>query len=436
MKFVLWEIGFVCFVVLSRWVNGFEDLNVTEVSKLDGYNIAPSLMVPLTLIQGADAKGAVCLDGTLPGYHWHRGYGSGANSWIVNLEAAHLHFRGQSIYVADMEELMSKGVRYANQALLSGCSVGGLATTALSDVSGGRTLRNMFGGVVSLQELEKLDHLEGKLSIKGLQYVLDPRDAHQANLRSKENFLDLHLLWPIDEYDIEIECNNSEEVLEALQPHPNIEVLVIEFYAGVMLPGWVGSSTALPKLTYLGIYDMPNVEGCLLLPPCLVSLHLYNCPKLKLPIPLPSSITSLYVGKANDPLLKSVEKLPNLFFLSITRFDEVDTLPEAPLQTFTYLQDLIITDCDKLKRLPTELENLSTIHSLRIYRCGSLESLMEGLQNLASLKDLVVFKCQSLKFLTESSLQYLTALLKFMIWDCPDLEIMLVDFQHLISFDI
>lgn len=29
---------------------------------------------------------AVCLDGTLPGYHLHRGYGSGANSWLIQLE--------------------------------------------------------------------------------------------------------------------------------------------------------------------------------------------------------------------------------------------------------------------------------------------------------------------------------------------------------------
>ena len=28
----------------------------------------------------------VCLDGTLPGYHLHRGYGSGANSWLIQLE--------------------------------------------------------------------------------------------------------------------------------------------------------------------------------------------------------------------------------------------------------------------------------------------------------------------------------------------------------------
>ncbi|KAG6408634.1 hypothetical protein SASPL_131652 [Salvia splendens] len=204
-----------------------------------------ALMVGLTLIHGAAAKGAVCLDGTLPGYHYHRGWGSGANSWIVNLEgggwcnnvrtcvyrkktrrgssnyferqiaftgilsdkawenpdfynwnrvkvrycdgasfsgdgenrAAGLHFRGQRIYHAAMDELMSKGMRNANQVLLAGCSAGGLAVILhcdrfrglfpsstkvkclsdgglfmdVPDVSGGHTLRNFFNGVVNLQ---------------------------------------------------------------------------------------------------------------------------------------------------------------------------------------------------------------------------------------------------------------------------------------------
>ncbi|KAF7126798.1 hypothetical protein RHSIM_Rhsim11G0106600 [Rhododendron simsii] len=188
---------------------------------------------------------AICLDGTLPGYHLHRGYGSGGNSWLIQLEgggwcntrrnciyrkttrrgssnfmekalpftgilsnkaeenpdffnwnrvkirycdgasfagdsedkAAQLEFRGQRIWSAAIDDLMSKGMRNANQALLSGCSAGGLAsilhcdefrylfprTTKVKclsdaglfldavDVSGGHTLRNFFGGVVGLQ---------------------------------------------------------------------------------------------------------------------------------------------------------------------------------------------------------------------------------------------------------------------------------------------
>jgi hypothetical protein len=30
----------------------------------------------------------VCLDGSAPGYHLHRGFGSGANRWLVNLEVS------------------------------------------------------------------------------------------------------------------------------------------------------------------------------------------------------------------------------------------------------------------------------------------------------------------------------------------------------------
>ena len=29
---------------------------------------------------------AVCLDGSVPGYHFHRGFGSGAKNWLVELE--------------------------------------------------------------------------------------------------------------------------------------------------------------------------------------------------------------------------------------------------------------------------------------------------------------------------------------------------------------
>lgn len=237
----------------SWMLHGFEDFNVSEMvstSAITTDSDAPSpIMVPLTLIHGADAKGAVCLDGTLPGYHLHPGYGSGANSWLIQLEgggwcntvrscvyrkttrrgssnymekklpftgilssraeenpdffnwnrvklrycdgasfagegenkASKLIFRGQRIWLAGIEELMSKGMRQANQALLSGCSAGGLASILhcdgfremfpkttkvkclsdagffldVTDVSGGHTLRNMFQGVVSIQNVGK-----------------------------------------------------------------------------------------------------------------------------------------------------------------------------------------------------------------------------------------------------------------------------------------
>jgi hypothetical protein len=40
---------------------------------------------------------AVCLDGSPPAYHLHRGFGSGADSWLVHMEASHFSWSSVSI---------------------------------------------------------------------------------------------------------------------------------------------------------------------------------------------------------------------------------------------------------------------------------------------------------------------------------------------------
>ncbi|KAK3003615.1 hypothetical protein RJ639_019737 [Escallonia herrerae] len=42
--------------------------------------------VNVTIVEKAVATGAVCLDGTPPAYHFDKGAGDGANSWLVHLE--------------------------------------------------------------------------------------------------------------------------------------------------------------------------------------------------------------------------------------------------------------------------------------------------------------------------------------------------------------
>ncbi|XP_077241859.1 pectinacetylesterase family protein isoform X2 [Tasmannia lanceolata] len=44
------------------------------------------LLVNMTLVRGAEARGAVCLDGSLPAYHLDRGCGSGAHNWLLQFE--------------------------------------------------------------------------------------------------------------------------------------------------------------------------------------------------------------------------------------------------------------------------------------------------------------------------------------------------------------
>ncbi|XP_023521075.1 pectin acetylesterase 10-like [Cucurbita pepo subsp. pepo] len=241
---------FLLALPFTKWVRALNPYNLSDSSLFDSYETSfaatlTPLMVGLTLIQGADTKQAVCLDGTLPGYHLHRGYGSGAKSWLLQLEgggwcnnirncvyrkttrrgsskfmekqipftgilsnkaeenpdffnwnrvkvrycdgasftgdsenkAAQLQFRGQRIWMAAMEALKAEGMRFAEQALLSGCSAGGLASILhcdefrdlfpkttkvkclsdaglfldVTDISGGHYIRNLFGGVVGLQ---------------------------------------------------------------------------------------------------------------------------------------------------------------------------------------------------------------------------------------------------------------------------------------------
>ncbi|WCJ28987.1 Pectinacetylesterase family protein [Euphorbia peplus] len=45
-----------------------------------------ALNIPITILQSAKAKGAVCLDGSPPAYFMEKGTGTGINSWIILME--------------------------------------------------------------------------------------------------------------------------------------------------------------------------------------------------------------------------------------------------------------------------------------------------------------------------------------------------------------
>ncbi|KAK4802346.1 hypothetical protein SAY86_000549 [Trapa natans] len=152
--------------------------------------------VKITYLTEAVAKGAVCLDGSPPAYHFSQGFGAGVNNWLVFFEGGgwcssvadclarrdtrlgsskymtkelsfsgifsnkqnynpdfynwnkvkvrycdgssytgdveavnpktNLHFRGARIFRAVIDNLMSRGMNNAQNAILAGCSAGGL----------------------------------------------------------------------------------------------------------------------------------------------------------------------------------------------------------------------------------------------------------------------------------------------------------------------
>ncbi|XP_047971190.1 pectin acetylesterase 8-like isoform X1 [Salvia hispanica] len=157
-----------------------------------------SFFVDITYVQSAVAKGAVCLDGSPPAYHFDKGFGAGINNWLIHIEgggwcnnattclarkstrlgssklmakqvafsgifsnkpkfnpdfynwnrikvrycdgasftgdveavnpATGLYYRGARVFVAIIEDLLAKGMSHAQNAVLSGCSAGGLTS--------------------------------------------------------------------------------------------------------------------------------------------------------------------------------------------------------------------------------------------------------------------------------------------------------------------
>ncbi|MBA0841867.1 hypothetical protein Goarm_001725, partial [Gossypium armourianum] len=135
----------------------------------------------------------------------------------------------------------------------------------------------------SIKELGSLNELRGEFEIRRLQRVRDKQEANGANLHLKEKLCKLIFDFKGSDSD------NSEEVMESLQPHSNLQSLTVSSYQGNSFPSWmlrsVGDSGLflLNNLVELNFYDCHNCES---LPPLsqlqqLQFLELRNLKKVK-----------------------------------------------------------------------------------------------------------------------------------------------------------
>ncbi|KAL9675306.1 hypothetical protein QQ045_003508 [Rhodiola kirilowii] len=246
-----WAIGIAVLGIFIFLLSIFIDFG--EDGAVDRLVLRPtSDLVDLTLSRIAKERGAYCLDGSIPAYHFQKGIGSGVNSWIFHIEGGgwcdsvqscsfrkntalgssdfmdrrvpfsgilisdevqnpdfhtwnkvkirycdgasfsghldyelnnntKLFFRGQLIWDSLMDEFLSMGLSNAKQAILSGCSAGGLATLIHcdsfremlpsnasvkclvdagffldeKDVTGSRTMESFYHRVVNLHGVAK-----------------------------------------------------------------------------------------------------------------------------------------------------------------------------------------------------------------------------------------------------------------------------------------
>ncbi|GAV75247.1 LRR_1 domain-containing protein/NB-ARC domain-containing protein, partial [Cephalotus follicularis] len=135
----------------------------------------------------------------------------------------------------------------------------------------------------SPEELGNLNQLQGSLEITGLGKLKDANEAKKAQLDKKKHLLDLSL----DFGEHEGRERNDGQVMEAIQPPPNLERLYIISHRGSSLFLDTTSSSPiimLPCLRWLGIRDCPTLMALpdqLLQATSLEELYIDFCPILE-----------------------------------------------------------------------------------------------------------------------------------------------------------
>ncbi|KAK1440629.1 hypothetical protein QVD17_06458 [Tagetes erecta] len=244
---------------------------------------------------------------------------------------------------------------------------------------------------VQISELQELNLLGGEFSIKGLKNVKSSFQAKSANLKRKQNIncLNLSWDWKNDNSEDDLQENNSEKVLEALEPHLNLKMLTISDYPGSRFPDWIACLVnlvsitfesckkcenlhSLGKLPFLKVLELKEMDALKYLDedlyPCLEKLVISDCPNLtKLPYFL--KLKSLQIVGSNEKLFRSMRKLTSIKFLEIKGFKEMKCVPDDTISNLTALEELHIRDCPNLRWLPDGIRNLEVLKSLVVEDC-------------------------------------------------------------------
>ncbi|XVF30668.1 hypothetical protein REPUB_Repub16aG0078200 [Reevesia pubescens] len=257
----------------------------------------------------------------------------------------------------------------------------------------------------SIKALGKLKHLGGRLAISGLQYVVSARDAKDANLKDKK-LKNLKLIWREDDR-MNVDSTRDREVLEQLEPHTNLEHLVISSYRGTRFPEWVGHSS----FSNVVSLDLRDCKFCFLLPP------LGQLSSLKYLTISGCSGVEEWLSIRNCPrLTKSLPKhLPSLTKLELKR---CDALGSFPLGSFPKLNRLDIDSCQDLK-----WNGASCLNFLYIKYCPNLIcfEIEEGF-SATNLTSIWLSNCKKLKTLPEQMQSLFPSLVNLGIRNCPEIE--------------
>ncbi|KAG7947485.1 hypothetical protein I3843_14G097400 [Carya illinoinensis] len=166
--------------------------------------------------------------------------------------------------------------------------------------------------------------------------------------------------------------------------------------------------------TNLGFLEMSSCESLRSLPdkmhmllPSLTRFHIIRCTNIEM---LPegwslqnhASLRDLIIRGGSEDVVSFPEKglLPtNLIDLEISKFPNLTLFDKKVFENLTSLETLMISDCQKLERMPEEgLQHLTFLNGLVIQCYPKLEGMLEeGLQHLTSLSILYIYECPLMK---------------------------------------
>ncbi|XP_024973916.1 putative disease resistance RPP13-like protein 1 [Cynara cardunculus var. scolymus] len=342
-----------------------------------------------------------------------------------------------------------------------------------------------IGGLTSLQTLSKviiagangfkisdlkgLSHLQGQLSIKGLQKVPNAIQAKEANLLQKKGLCDLETEWSdvLDDSRNEI---NDYEVLEVLRPHDKLKSLKILYYMGMEFPSWVGdasfgcltqltlrgckSCTCLPTLGHLRSLQKLFIEsmsglkrlGSELLGHADSFCHGIAFPSLEL-LEF-KDMQGWEIWSTNDggkdgtggsfPCLRKIciRNCPKLAVVAIESIPSLQVLyirgcSVAVLRSMVGVSPSILrltmVNVEGLTQLHGILEHLRAVEYLCVRECDELRYLWESTSDackiLVNLYDLKLVSCQQLVSLGEKEVDLGISLksVNVVLYDCPGL---------------
>ncbi|XP_044481470.1 putative disease resistance protein At3g14460 [Mangifera indica] len=233
----------------------------------------------------------------------------------------------------------------------------------------------------SLKELKNLRFLRGKLSISGLENVINSCDAREALLSDKKDLEVLLLQWG-SQFEDSRNKAVEKDVLAMLQPHRNIKELTIKCYGGKEFPSWLGD----PLFSNLVTLTLESCRTCTSLP----SLGLLRSLKV-LTIKGMTGLKRIGLETYGEGYSKPFQSLETLYLVDLEEWEHWDSAEEEN-ELFPCLRDLSILKCPKLSgKLP---ERFPCLLELSIIRCPKLSGRLP--RHLPSIEKLVIFQCLQL----------------------------------------